>query len=177
MKIIINHQTAVAASTKFEVIPFTGTNGLYSAVTPMSDHVSSVVEIAKELGLEVDEDKLHVTIVYSKVNPVEPGEVEAFTRKDEEHKAIIYAVDSWVGHNGKTYIVLKLVSEALTMQNAMYHQLGAEHTFIPYAPHITLSKDIEVDDEMKAKFKALNKKLAIQPVQILLSGQFAGDLD
>lgn len=168
-------ETAIAAN-KLEYVPFTATNGLYSAVVPKPEYVEKIMRLAEELELSPEEDALHATVIYSKATPPDKSNIEEFTVFDREHTAIINAVDSWVGHNGKTYIVLKLVSESIVMENAKYQRMGAEHTFIPFAPHLTLSDEVPVDAAMKARIAFVNKRLAFNPLEVVFTGQIAGDL-
>ncbi|MNQ58618.1 hypothetical protein D3C85_728300 [compost metagenome] len=90
---------------------------------------------------------------------------------------IINAVDSWVGHNGKTYIVLKLVSEAIVSQNASFQRMGAEHTFVPFSPHVTLSDEVPMTEELQAKIDKINKRFAYKPLEVVFSGMIIGDLE
>lgn len=175
------HDDNVAeAANKLIFVPYTGTHGLYSAVDVVPEYVDAILKLADELELSPDEHALHCTVVYSKVAATAPlpevlDVVQAY--KDNQFSALVNAVESWVGHNGKTYIVLKLVSESVISLNARCQQLGAEHTFIPYSPHITLSDEVPVDDAMKARIEFVNKRLARNPVQIMLKNFSVGDQD
>lgn len=183
MKITMNMKPpseVAEAANKLIFVPYTGTNGLYSAVDVVPEYVEAILKLADELELSPDEQALHTTVVYSKVSPTSPvEEVKALERefKDQQFVAVINAVESWVGHNGKTYIVLKLVSNAIVLMNARCQRFGAEHTFIPYSPHITLSDEVPVDDAMKARIEFVNKRLARDPVTIQLKNLSVGDLD
>lgn len=168
------------AANKLIFVPYTGTNGLYSAVDVVPEFVEAILKLSDELELSPDEQALHTTVIYSKKAATAPLEevmdvVKVY--KDNQFSALINAVESWTGHNGKTYIVLKLVSESIVSLNARCQQLGAEHTFIPYSPHITLSDEVPVDDAMKARIEFVNKRLARNPVQIMLKNFSVGDQD
>lgn len=169
-------EVAVAAN-KLEHIPYTGTSGLYSAVVPRPDLVGKIMELANELALPTDETALHSTVIYSKKTPPKSSDIGGSVNDDREYNGLINAIESWVGHNGKTYIVAKIVSESLSVLNAMYHRLGAEHTFVPYAPHITLSDEVPVDDKMKARIEKINKRLAYNPIELTFNGLIVGDLE
>lgn len=182
MKITMSMKAAetAEAANKLIFVPYTGTNGLYSAVDVVPEYVEAIMKLADELELSPDEQALHTTVVYSKVAATAPlSEIMdvVASYKDNQFSAIINAVESWTGHNGKTYIVLKLVSESIISLNARCQQLGAEHTFIPYSPHITLSDEVPVDDAMKARIEFVNKRLARNPVQIMLKNFSVGDQD
>lgn len=166
------------AANKLNHIPYTGTNGLYSAVVPLPSYVDAIMKIADELELAPQEDALHATVIYSKKAPSDMADtVRRKADSNYEFSGVINAVEHWVGHNDKTYIVLKLVSPGIVLENAAFQRMGAEHTFVPFAPHITLSDDVPVDDAMQARIDFINKRLAFDPVEIKLSGQIVGDLD
>ncbi len=169
-------EVAVAAN-KLEHIPYTGTSGLYSAVVPRPDLVAKIMALANELALPTDEEALHSTVIYSKKAPPRSSNVANSVNEDREYNGLLNAIDSWVGHNGKTYIVAKIVSEALSSLNATFNRLGAEHTFVPYAPHITLSDEVPVDDAMKARIEKINKRLASNPIELVFNGLILGDLE
>jgi len=161
------------AKNKLVTIPYTGTQGLYASVLPDAGATFHIMEIAKELGTDTLRDKLHVTVIYSKKAIPDPFK-EVVTNYYEGY---ITHVDSWVGHNGKTCVVLKLASMELIQQFAAFQKAGAEHTFIPYSPHFTLSSDFEVDDALKEKMKVINARLAADPVRIKMIDLTISDLD
>lgn len=161
------------AANKLEMIPYTGNNGLYVSMVPRDDMLDDVMKLAEELGITPVREALHTTVIYSK----KPAGELPIPDPERQVTAVITSVDSWVGHNNKTYIVLKLASEALLFMHGDYSRRGAEATFIPYAPHITLSDDVEVDAEMKVRMEKLNKYLNYDPKLIYLTNERIGDLD
>lgn len=175
MMITLSMKTEAVAANKLEHIKYTGTSGLYSAVVPLPAYIDRIMAISEELGLSTKEDALHATVIYSK-KPAGSPEVSNFNPA-RPIPGIINAVDSWVGHNGKTYIVLKMVSEALVSQNASFQRMGAEHTFVPFAPHVTLSDEVPMTEELQAKIDKINKRFAYKPLEVVFSGMIIGDLE
>lgn len=177
MQIKVAMHTAEAAN-KLKHIPYTGTNGLYSAVVPTPGSIEAILKLADELELSPDEDALHATVIYSKKAPSDSVEsVARIADSDYTYNGVINAVEHWVGHNGKTYIVLKLVCAGIVLANASLQRMGAEHTFVPFSPHITLSDEVPVDDAMKARIDFVNKRLAFDPIEVKLINQIVGDLE
>lgn len=154
----------------------TGTNGLYSSMIPDEDSVSRILGICEELGLKPEVADLHVTVMYSKKAP---DDLEAVTAVEAESAvAYVTGVTHWKGHNGATFIVLSLMSERLAELNAQLTATGAEPTFIPYAPHVTLHKqDEELDEDMLERINAFNRTLAAEFNKLTFVELKVGDLD
>lgn len=161
------------AANKLEMIPYTGNNGLYVSMVPREDFIDDIMKLAAELGITPNREALHTTVIYSK----KPAGDLRIPDPERQVKAVITSVDSWVGHNSKTYVVFKLASEALLFMHGDYSRQGAEATFIPYVPHITLSDDIEVDAELKVRIEKMNRVLNYDPKLIYLTNERIGDLD
>lgn len=167
----------VEAAVKHEQAPYTGTNGVYGSLSLSDAYKQRVIDIAEELDITVDPEKLHTTIVYSKdgVIPMDKlptgyGETMMFT-------AVCNEVGHWVGHKGQTCVVLKMISPDIVRLNAGLQAAGAIHTFTPYAPHITLSDEHDpVDDEFQERIDALNKRLARDPLELTFDNYHVGDL-
>jgi hypothetical protein len=94
-----------------------------------------------------------------------------------EVTALANAVEHWTGHNGKTYIVLKLVSEGIVSENSKFQRMGAKHTFVPFAPHITLSDDTPITEYMQDVIERINRRFAYKPLELVFTGQIIGDLE
>lgn len=161
------------AANKLTHVKYTGTSGLYSAVTPQPAYVDALMGIAEELGLPTVADSLHTTVIYSKVPPATQPTFDP----ERTYTGLVNAIEHWVGHNGKTYIVMKLVSEGIVDENAKFQRMGAKHTFVPFSPHITLSDEVAVDDDMKERIEKINNRLAYHPVFVTFEGQIVGDVD
>lgn len=163
------------AAVKHEIIPYTGTRGLYASMLPQ--YPEPIVEIAKELGIELDSTKVHTTVCYSKKASVPMAELPAVGSSDV-FRVIINEVSHWVGHKKQTCVVLKMISPDIVLLNAELQARGAEHTFTPYSPHITLSDEFgEITEEMQAKIDAINKRLARNPLKLDFDRYQVGDQD
>lgn len=165
---------AAQAASEHRVLYYTGKNGLYSSMTLASEQdIDAVMEIAKELGTPTAREHLHVTVCYSKTPATDAlPEVPA-----QPIFGMCNEISHWVGHNGKPYIVMKLICPGLLVANSKLVNAGAVPTFIPYAPHISLSDDVEVTPEVEARIKQVNERLARNPLNFSFAGYQVGDLD
>lgn len=161
------------AANKLNHVKYTGTSGLYSAVVPMPNAIDAIMGVADELGLPTVRDDLHATVIYSKVPPATQPTFDP----ERVYTGLINAVEHWIGHNGKTYIVLKIVSEGIVDENAKFQRMGAKHTFTPFAPHITLSDEVAVTDTLQDMIDKINNRLAYQPIFVQFNAQIVGDVD
>ena len=154
----------------------TGTNGLYASMVPDEDSVERIMGVCEELGFKPDISTLHVTVMYSKKAP---DDLDAVAQVEAESAvAYITGVTHWKGHNDATYIVLSLMSERLAELNAQLTATGAEPTFIPYAPHVTIHKqDDELDEATVERIKEFNKTLAAEYNKLTFTQLRVGDLD
>lgn len=164
------------AEAKLVQHELTGANGLYASMIPDEDSVARILGICEVLNLKPQVDELHVTVIYSKKAPDDLQAVQEIQAPTVD--AYVTGVSHWKGHDDSTYIVLSLMSERLAELNAQYHAAGAEATFIPYAPHVTLHKqDDPLDDEQLQRIEALNKTLAAEFNKLTFVNLQAGDLD
>lgn len=165
---------AAQAASEHRLLYYTGKQGLYSSVKLASDaDADAVMEIAKQLGTLTKRENLHVTVCYSKTPatdalPEEPAQ-PIFGMCNE--------ITHWIGHNDKPYIVMKLICPGLVVANSKLVNAGAVPTFIPYAPHISLSDDVQITPEVEARIKQVNEQLARNPINFSFAGYHVGDLD
>lgn len=162
------------AAVKFEMVPYTGTRGLYSSVIPQNTDL--IVALAEELGIKLDSNAVHITVCYSKEDAIPLENLPPYGSSTEFY-AMCNEVAHWKGHKGQTCIVLKLISPDIVKANAALQSVGAVHTFTPYSPHISLSDEVPVDDAMQSKIDAINKRLASFPLHIVCDRYQVGDQD
>lgn len=168
-------QMKAEAAVKFEMIPYTGTRGLYASMVPQSP--DRIVDLAKKLGITLDSNVVHTTVCYSKQDAVPLGSLPNYGSSDE-FPALCNEVTHWVGHKGQTCVVLKIISPDIVRLNAQLQAAGAKHTFTPYAPHITLSDDFgDITDETQKMIDAVNQELALNPIQLVFDRYQVGDQD
>lgn len=163
------------AAVKFEMIPYTGTRGLYASMAPQQ--TEPVLRIAKELGIELDSNKIHTTVCYSKHQAVAPELLPNYGSSNE-FPAMCNEITHWVGHKGQTCVVMKLISPEIVKVNAALQAAGAKHSFVPYAPHITLTDELEgMTEEMEKQIKEINERLALEPIFFTFDRYQVGDQD
>jgi len=163
----------VSYIVKTTVTPmYTGSNGLYVKADLDIISPNTLEYVTDILGVELDREDLHVTVMYSEV----PIDKSATYYGNKVLSATCIEVTHWVGHNDKTYVVAKLQSEDLIAAHSYYRGLGAVPTFVPYQPHITLFKIEELPEDFEDKIKAANNWLADNPIHFDLSLQWPEDL-
>ena len=166
------------AEASLRNIPLTMTNGLYASYQFDEDSIQSLAQLAVKAGYAFDPAKVHVTVMYSTKSPSESTRELIESDIGSEATAIITGIDHWVGHNGKTYVILRLQSQDLAALNAKLHRCGAEATILPYAPHITLhSQEDALSEDQLAKIAELNLELAPSSTVLKLINYKVGDLD
>lgn len=128
---------------------YTGTDGLYMQYKVHPASYKMLQDAAAMLGLEVDVQKLHVTVMYSNV-ALEPEQIEnslvRFVPASMEVR--VAGITSWVGHNDDTYVVMCVQHEVLHDTHEALSNHGAQPTIAPFRPHITLGRKklSEVED-------------------------------
>lgn len=163
------------AAVKNEIVPYTGTFGLFASM--QIQFPEPVIDIANELGIELDSNAIHTTVCYSKKDAVPLDTLPAIPTS-RVFPAVCNEVAHWIGHKGQTCVVLKLISHEIVQVNAELQRLGALHTFTPYAPHVTLSDDgPAITEAMQEKIDAINKRLAREPLFLTFDRYQVGDQD
>ena len=151
---------------------YTGANGIYVARIPDDASKYRIIRLCEELGVQTEHDKLHVTVMYSKIAPpvgTEFGGGSTIT-------ALCNALEVFVGHNGKKYLIMKLVTDDLIREHARFLQAGAVHSFVPYSPHVTLVSDVDVTADLESKIAVMNRQLALDPIYVVLINRSIADL-
>lgn len=173
----MNLHFPIAATAKNEHIPYTGNNGLYASMQFDEESKGKLLTIALKAGLTFDPEDVHVTVMYSESpsNESVSDVLENSTANTAE--CIVTGIDHWVGHNGKTYVILRLQSNELARMNAYLAKQGAVATFLPYTPHITLGKfEGPLPEETIELYKALNVQLAADAITLYARDFRVGDL-
>lgn len=144
-------------------------DGLYVSVVPSRETVKTLRwmnKLLEKAGLTSRSPVAdwHITVVYSKVPPVD---LPSLYDKAKLDAATIYladtrAVEYWDGHKDQGVIVLTFDSPQLSRHNKILQDLGYTATFPEYTAHMTLASDIhpEITKEKALELVAeLNKKL------------------
>lgn len=159
------------SSPELEKKPYTGTQGLYSAVTPDERSAALLQQLAAAMGFKnVDPAKLHCTVMYSR----DTWPKQCSCNPNQIYTATVDHLKYWGGHDDKGYIVAVLKCPALQEEHERFKRMGCTPTFEVYEPHVTLWAGLEFNDVMHEKLNTVNSLLR-QP-EVVFSNQFIGDL-
>ena len=136
------HGIALTSLTYTTDTGYTGKGGAYAKISPVTGSLVKVkTALSQVKGVEFHCDELerdpHVTLVYSRTNPIKLQNVVGCNGL--EVAATISDIVHWDGHDGDGYIVLKLLSPALNKLNKIFIGAGAIHSFENYEAHMTLN--------------------------------------
>jgi hypothetical protein len=159
------------SNAELHAIEYTGTNGLYSAVTPMPEFKKNIMNVAKYFGFNTDENALHCTVMYSKESQPALGKVSCDPKR--VYTANVVGIQYWDGHDKKGYFTLKLQCPELSEEHNRLKKLGCTPTFDEYSPHITLWAGQTLTPYLKKKMAIYNRKPGFS---IGLTNQFVGDV-
>lgn len=112
--------------------------GTYAAVRFTPETLDRIEELQKKLKLPdpVSRDKLHSTILYSRVW------VPFVPEKGELLLGSVCRLESWKSQSNKNVLLLTYDSEYMRFRHDVGTALGATFDFPDYTPHVTLSYDI-----------------------------------
>ena len=150
MEISIKNLKSVSGSH----IEYDGSCGLYVSARYMPKSGRAISRIAKELGISINQDKLHTTLIYSFTAPDYPVQdviLECERLDSRSVGQVVYAdgVDVFHGHDGKYYTVLTVEAPLFHQFNTRLQEMGAVHSMPDFKPHITLTAS-ETPPEGKA---------------------------
>lgn len=115
-------------------------DGTYVAAVLSKESKNKIKNLCVNLGLSnrVSSDKMHTTIIYSRVHV---PELEA-DQSIYPAKATAIGLDVFEMRNGKRALVLKIKSKKLTdRHNKIMDEYKTTYDFPEYIPHITLTYD------------------------------------
>ena len=161
-----------SSSPKLELLPYTGSNGLYSAVQPQESSKKFLLALAKQLGFDIDPAKLHVTVMYSKTGA--NGNVDC--EPERMYRCKFKKLQYWDGHDNKGYISAALESPELEEEHNRLKALGCEPTFTPYEPHCTLWSGAKLTADLEDRMAKVTHNLKASP-DLLFGSQHIGNLD
>lgn len=162
---------------------YTGTHGLYAAVSVISggDKVHSVV--TKELkGTGITPDPVseyHVTLMYSMKKSPPADMVEMLLQNSEgAYSGTPVKFTYWDGHDKKGYLVLEIKSKDLFRRNKEWAAIGAKHSFDDYTAHITVANHlIGMKPANRVDIiKRLNAYLADHRTELIFGDETAVDI-
>lgn len=167
----MRHMVSIANAT-WEVTPYSGENGCYCAVQPNTLSLLRLIELCNDLGIVSDPRKFHCTVMYSP----EKAPKDLHSEYDMEASAQIVGLQWWPGHNNAGYLSAELYSPKLEKHHNSLLDMGAEHTFSPYNPHVTLMKGVQLTGGLEARFHTLNRSLLDNPIPVVFDISVVSDI-
>ena len=159
---------ALSASLEEKQEAYTGDSGLYMHATPDDAGKYRILELCEQLSIEgVDAKSLHCTLMYSRNKAPDISDIP----QSNLMSILITEVKHWVGHDDRTYIVAGVTSTDVQWMHANLVRAGAEPSFVPYLPHITLMAGSPVDEKMQKQIDKVNKVLNRDPINMTLEKQ------
>lgn len=117
---------------------YTGNSGIYISVSPDEHSKDTIREMISKLNppfpLDIFDDEAHMTIMYSRSETIDEDQLQT----PDSITALPIKFEYWDGHDKDGYLVLKMVSEPASHFHQHLLDLGAEHSFDDYTPHMTI---------------------------------------
>lgn len=151
---------------------YTGTSGLYSAVTPDTSTKKFLVELSKALGFDVDPSTLHCTVMYSKDGQPDTADCA----QDRVYRAAVSKLQHWPGHDEKGYLTLGIESPELAEEHARLKALGCVPTFDPYSPHVTIWSGAPMTPALQSRIDQVSSRFSPKWPELRFGNQFIGDI-
>lgn len=167
----MRHMISLANAT-WEVLPYTGENGCYCAVQPDTLSLLRIVQLCTDLGIVSDPRKFHCTILYSPTTT--PDDLPADF--DMASTAQIIGLQWWPGHNEAGYLSAELMSPDMQAYHDKLLNMGANHTFSPYIPHVTLLKGVRLTGKLQERFDKINQELSRNPIPVRFDVSVISDI-
>lgn len=157
-------------------------HGVYVYSTPKPETIEKIYNIIKDKFKNLKKLDYHVTIMYSKTIPQNDNIVLDIIYKYNNRilTANIDELTSWVGHDNKVYLVLKLKSDIFEEINNHLKSIGLTSNFETYTPHITfgIGYDFKLTKNMNDfKFDTLTKLIKFNIGSLEFNKIKAEDLD
>jgi hypothetical protein len=153
---------------------YSGTAGVYSCVSVLPESLRPLNLLAEYAGFTLDKD-LHATIMWCKNKGIPEHKVSEFS--NSIYKAKVGKLAWWAGHDADGYLVLLLDSPTLRTEHTRLTELGCNHSFPDYTPHITLVKNVdEPSVQQPFLLRLANQYLRKNPFSINLGNQRIEDI-
>lgn len=139
---------------------YTGNSGTYVSVSPDDESKKYIREMVKSLNppfpLDIFDDEAHMTIMYSRHECIDEDQLQF----PESIVALPLKFEYWDGHDNDGYLVLKMISKPASDLNQHLLDLGAEHSFDDYTPHMTIIHGIyDYKDKINTWLNSIKGKL------------------
>lgn len=113
--------------------------GVYSSVKIIGTAIYKWKSLLNKMShLNPDTDETHCTVLYSRNKDNASGN----TKSERVYAANIKEFTSWIGHDGKRYLVALLESPSLQTAFKEWRDLGYTSDYPDYKPHITIQKGL-----------------------------------
>lgn len=144
---------------------YTGKSGIYVSVSPDDGSKNSIREIVKSFNppfpLDIFDDDAHMTIMYSRHDYIDENKLQI----PESIVALTSKFEYWDGHDNDGYLVLKMISKPASDLHQHILELGAEHSFDDYMPHMTIIHGIyNYKKEINEWLQKVNKESILKLV-------------
>lgn len=154
----------------FDFSELTGESGVYAGADLPESYNHQFAELCKRLELPTPDD-LHCTVVYSS------EDVLQYQPKHESPLVgMVASVQSWIGHNGDTYIVADVHSPGLIVAHMKFARAGAKHAQPAYRPHVTLGRMKTPTPELESDIESLNEHLKLHPFTVVFPAVTVKDI-
>ena len=118
---------------------YDGTSGLYVCVVPTKRSADVLVAIGEAIGIKVNPEELHVTLMYSSTTPTsEQAKPWADMMTQVAFQGFITGIELF-GKNAD-HVVVTLVSNDMKQEHKILTGFGAKHSWDVFKPHCTLGK-------------------------------------
>lgn len=164
---------SLSGGPTLKIEKYTADSGLFMSASIKEKNVQKILDLCKKLGVgtdkftenDIDSSKLHCTLMYS------PEKCPAIEHVNniicDNIVAKIACIKYWTGHDKKTYVVAGLEGEKLHEIHNALTDAGAEATFSPYVPHITLyTTEDKLEPKMLRAINEINTELVNRNINI-----------
>lgn len=127
-------------------IMYTGLNGLYAAVSPITDVPAPVIDAPPELGWDpLNAGEFHITVAYNASVQIPRERVEEWVTANRLEENTVFRAATlgnpqWWVNDGKVYLGIEAYSPELFGVHEALKGLGVTSSFPTYKCHLTYGK-------------------------------------
>lgn len=126
---------------------FNGNSGVYVSAIPVDTDIVYIKNLVSKLDPDFSLDKFydeaHMTIVYSRDSTISIKDINI---DEKEFVGLCYKFEYWSGHDSSGYVVLRLFCKSASDVHNHILDIGAEHSFASYDPHITICDECSTNE-------------------------------
>lgn len=157
---------------------YTGTSGFYAWVNVHPDSIRDIIAFLPELELSDKVLDFHCTTMYSP-EPVPLGKINENKRCPDAkflQSVSVRDITYWEGHKKDGVLVMRLDPTNMQHLHDKWKALGAQPTFSPYEPHITLKTPVAKTPGLMRWIKRKNAELSDQGLHITVLNEQIEDI-